>query len=172
MINKIPEKNPMVLGRDYSKYYEKILSEFKPKLIVEWGPGIGIDNDYKVGQTTLALELTDAQITTIEQDVRWLPKSTDRLNCLHIPVNSTIYTEVVQYKDYDFFFIDSRRRRECIQKVFNIMKNDALVFVHDAQRPEYRPAINLFPYITYFNNERFAVLCKSEKIFDRIKSLF
>ena len=173
MIIKIDIKEKRTpLGRDYSKYYEKILKNISPKNIIEWGPGMGIDNDKLKGQTQLALELTNANITVIEQDKKWLPKPQDRLTVKHIQVNDPEYINIEKYKDFDIFFVDSRRRQECIENAFKYANDDVLVFVHDAERQRYKKFINLFPYIIYFNNERFACLCKNEKQFNLIKNLF
>ena len=60
-------------------------------------------------------------------------------------------TEYVKFpsrlgKKYDFIFIDgvNYKRVECMREAVSLLKEDGVVIVHDADRPEYKEGFDLF----------------------------
>ena len=144
-------------NRDYSDFYKEVLKFKQPKNIMEWGPGIGLNPEGEKGNTQLALELTTANIVTTEQDIRWVPPINKRMLIMHTPVESNFYTKIWN-PDADIFFVDSRKRQECLDKVHSMCSKTAIICCHDAERDRYKKHIEQFTYIIYCNNKRFAIM--------------
>ena len=146
----------------YVPFYHEILIANRPKLVFEWGPGPNTDLALKYG----------ASVTTVEQNLKWMPKPKPNLTCLHISTKDPSYTNPVSFKDFDVFFVDSRRRAECIINAFKECKDTAIVCLHDAERSWYRKAINLFPYKKFYKNKPGSKWIRSGDGHDGSRTLF
>jgi hypothetical protein len=49
----------------------------------------------------------------------------------------------VQDFNYDFVLVDGKHRQECMEKIKSF-KNWSTLMLHDAERKEYKPAMDLF----------------------------
>jgi len=142
--------------------YTKILNKFDPTTVFEWGPGLN---------TMLALYTDSIQrIVSIEFDARWIKHYDERLASVIVPIESEMYTTFFGLEDIDLYFVDSRRRADCLLACFVNAKDEALICLHDAGRISYHSALSEFPHVHFFD-AGFAVATKSSKIYDRLKNL-
>jgi hypothetical protein len=144
--------------------YYKLLEIVQPEIVMEWGPGTN---------TRMALELESVKrVISVEQDKKWIPNlDMKRQYAVHVRVDSMYYTgEKVDFfggKDADIFFVDSRRRAECIEAVHRHCKLEAVLCLHDAQRSRYHEALDLFPFV-HFPIDGFAIASKSAEMAEEI----
>ena len=120
----------------------------KPKLIVEWGPGLN---------TALALA-TGATVHSIESEAKWLPRFYAPTFLWHlVPKDSSQYTEIVtdRFSDgVDLWFVDGFHRSEVLRAIYATYAaklKTTIVCLHDAQRERYHDALRLFPYVFFLN---------------------
>ena len=132
----------------FGPYYQKLLEKVNPTKIFEWGPGLN---------TELALLFTQ-NIVSVEDVKKWMP---DRLLKGQAIIFTRIDTEdyvqsVRHYADADIFFVDARRRSECLELVHKVKKPSAYVCLHDAQRGRYHNALSLYSEVE-FPHKGFAI---------------
>lgn len=143
-------------GHDYRDAYAHVLDVLKPARIFEWGPGL---------QTRMALQRkTTKEIFAIEQEKKWLPEKGDRrLSCLWVGIWNPHYVHLHGRAYFDLFFIDSRRREDCLDLVrtSTATNPNAVVCLHDAQRPQYHAHLYKFNRVRLLN-EGFAVASQSD----------
>ena len=125
----------------YAPYYQALLNIIKPAKVHEWGPG---------PNTQMALD-SGAWVTAVESDREWLPKGThERFSCIWIPTSHPLYTSTWQTTDTaqtELFFVDGRRRGECLNAIpFN---STAIACLHDAQRLRYQEPMSRFPFVIH-----------------------
>ena len=153
----------------YVPYYEKIINLIKPVNVFEWGPGKNTD----IALQTESLK----KIVSVEQDKRWIPTISDSRSCIiYCSQDSDFYVKGFENywveNKFDLFFIDSRKRSECLETVYNYSLEhnlSTIVCLHDAQRERYRKALSKFRYV-YFLHKGFAVATLCEKTFLKIKT--
>ena len=154
----------MIGGHDYKDAYIHVLDTLRPERIFEWGPGL---------QTRLAVKRKWVkEIFAIEQEKKWLPEKGDRrLSCLWVGIWNPHYVHLHNREHFDLFFIDSRRREECLDLVRTSTQGnpDVVVCLHDAQRPEYHAPLYKFAHVRLLN-EGFAVASHSD-IVDRFQEV-
>ncbi|MEH2130885.1 MAG: hypothetical protein V7K86_09555 [Nostoc sp.] len=128
----------------YIPYYRKILDFLQPQKIFEWGPG---------QNTILGLKTPSVKsIVAIEQDPQWIPKIEDtRFEVLVIPEHDPQYVHLHGHEDADIFFIDSRRRAECLDLVRMQALPQAVVCLHDAQRYRYHQALAKYNTVKFLD---------------------
>ncbi len=53
----------------------------------------------------------------------------------------------------DLFFVDSRRRAQCLRAIYSLRRQnpELVVCLHDAQRSRYHQALALFEYVQFFS---------------------
>lgn len=134
---------------DFENILRKWLTTLKPKSILEYGPGLS---------TEIMLALCpEVHITSIEHDHHWYAKAKakykDRVNL----VFRESFTFKSQYAcwpllqddipQYDFIFVDGRRRVECLLVGLNVLKPNGILLLHDAERKEYQHGIDLYETI-------------------------
>ena len=155
----------------YIPYYQKLLDYINPVNIFEWGPG---------KNTEIALRKESVKkIISIEQDKKWIPDIVDKRSCIiHCKVESDFYVngfvELWKGNKFDLFFIDSRKRSECLNAVYDYSINynpSIIVCLHDAQRSRYKECLFKFKYV-HFLHKGFAVATLSEEIFIKLKNNF
>lgn len=120
----------------YECLYAQVLQRVKPKIVCEWGPGLN---------TKMALD-SGATVFTIEHNPRYVPKPHANLVILQIDVEDPLYIHPFNFENVDIFFIDARRRNECMECIASESKLDAVVVLHDSKRDRYAKGMSLFPY--------------------------
>jgi len=141
--------------QSYVPYYQEVLDAMQPIGVYEWGPGKNTD---------MALRQGVANVVSVEQEKRWIPDvQFQRQTVLHMKVASEYYASgypgMFESGLFDLFFVDSRRRAECIENVYKYASthNDEVVLcVHDAQRSRYHEALGKFEHVI-FPHKGFAV---------------
>jgi hypothetical protein len=145
------------ISQSYVPFYKTLLRRLKPKIVCEWGPG---------PNTELAL-LFGATVTTVEQDLQWMPQEQEKLVRLHIQTNDPLYIRPCDFASVDLFFVDSRRRSECVEQIFSGCKKNAVVCLHDCQRSRYKKAMSLFQHIAFYGKGDFCAMSKSKASLDK-----
>ncbi len=143
----------------------KVLGEFKPKSVMEWGPGVStiIMEDFP------SIELID----TVEHDIAWYSKwgnTFGRKTTLILEHDLKRYPYVQGRMDkYDLYFVDGRERETCLDIANNA---DSLVILHDAERESYQSHIKQFEYIFMEDNGHTAVLTNNKLYAERLENIF
>lgn len=144
----------------YVDDYKKVLDLIQPESILEWGPG---------EQTRLATE-RGIEVFSIEQNEKWIPEIDSEIYLYRIvSVKDPEYVSLPGDRtDWDLFFVDSRRRQECIDLAFERGKSNSVVCLHDAQRERYHPHLRRFPYVVFLS-QGFCVASRDPKILKLVK---
>lgn len=136
-------------GLSYMPVMRHFMEKLKPRNILEWGPG----------RSTLMLaeSLPDAEIFSIEHNPQWherivnLSKLYPSINPIHEiitqePGKAGKYVTAPLYLDrkFDLIFIDGRMRTDCIAIARQVLNENGVVLVHDANRTCYHQAFLFF----------------------------
>lgn len=126
----------------YADHYAEIIRTYKPGIILEWGPG---------KNTEIALE-SGARVFSIEHEEAYARRYSkhDNYQCFIEEVKSDEYISLHNI-NADLYFVDGRRRSECLRSIFEKATGDYVVCLHDAQRSRYRDAIGLFKNVKFLN---------------------
>lgn len=150
---------------------EKILVNIKPKKSLEWGAG------YSTLYFSKFLE-DEAKWISIEHQYEWYLKVKDLANKKGIrnveiyyvgpnrspwsgPWNDGSYDDFKDYVEFpsrfgkfDFILIDGRARRACMHKAYDLIDDNGVVVLHDANRERYHEAFDLYKYQILFTDHR------------------
>ena len=127
----------------FRRDFQSVLDAVRPRTVMEWGPGLN---------TALALARPGCRVFAVENDSRWVPPPTDaRFECLICHAHSASYVQLHGREESDLFFIDGRRRSECLLRVFEEAHHAAVVGLHDAQRRRYHVALAFFPFVQFLS---------------------
>lgn len=136
----------------------RIIGVFNPMSVLEYGPG----ESTKIMQDHQSISLID----TIEHNNAWASKANESLN--H---KVKIYSETDDFKypyfkgrcdKYDLIFVDGLKRPECLMVAkFRLHKN-GIVILHDAERPEYKKAIDTYNF-KFFTDDNHTVVLTNEQ---------
>jgi Glycosyltransferase sugar-binding region containing DXD motif len=144
----------------YERAYRLVLQAAQPRKVFEWGPGLN---------TRMALA-AGAAVTSYEFSERWLPTFSDpRLTVVQVSVEGQGWVDLGKNADADVFFIDSRRRSDCLDAVFHAAKTTALACLHDAQRRRYHEALARFPFV-WFIEPGFALASRSLDRLEQVRA--
>lgn len=163
--------------QSYVPYYKQVLDLLQPRGVYEWGPG---------KNTQMALDMDCVQnVVSVEQEKRWIPDiHYKRQTVLYMQTGSEYYTKgypgMFESHLFDLFFVDSRRRAECIDAVYEYTRGGptlprthlpvpAVLCLHDAQRSRYHKALGRFEYV-FFPHKGFAVATNHKQKFDLLKN--
>lgn len=140
----------------------KVLGEFKPKTVMEWGPGVST----MIMQDFPSVEF----INTVEHDEAWYYKWSDKFGN---KVNLIFEPDLVHYpkrgltlSDYDLYFVDGRERERCLDLI-----KDGIVILHDAERESYQPHIKKFAHIFMEDDGHTAILVNDDDKARRIERM-
>lgn len=136
-----------------------ILKTLRPKICLEWGAGYSTLYFPKfIGK--------DAKWFSVEHDIKWSEKIR-RLNkkknveICHTPPdkypwtdknNDGAYSDLKNYiefpafQKYDLIFIDGVARKDCLKKAYELITEDGIVILHDAEREYYHEPFYLYKY--------------------------
>lgn len=160
--------------RPYMKFreqeiLEEVLIKLKPHNCLEWGSG----------HSTLyfpKLLPSDAQWISVENDSEWYERikrinTQDKtklfhVNMPHFPVErddieGDFYQDTQNYLNlpdqfapFDFILIDGRSRVKCLEKAIEIIKDDGIIVLHDANRKYYQRNVPSLKYQALFTDFR------------------
>jgi len=121
----------------YKKSYKQVLDIVRPVFVFEWGPG---------PNSIMAMDMPECKyVVSVEQDKKWIPDlNNDKHAVIHTRTSSPMYPSLFGCENFDIFFIDSRRRGDCIYRVYMDCKDSAVICLHDAQRKRYHADLARF----------------------------
>ena len=140
---------------------EALLS-FKPKRCLEWGSGFStVYFPYLLGK--------DFSWTSIEHNQQWYDiireaNKDSRVQIVHIKPDRENYSDkdgtyedfksYIEYPEgkFDFIFIDGRARKDCVKKSYELITDNGLVVLHDANRLHYHEHLDLFKHQVLFDD--------------------
>jgi predicted O-methyltransferase YrrM len=136
-------------GNSYRPLLGKWCELLKPKRILEWGPG---------ESTELMMKLCpDAEIISIEHNKVWFEKW-KHLGCVNLKEapesdrNNPLWErycwpeglDIDNKGKFDLIFVDGRERVRCLKNSKAFISKDGVVILHDSERNEYKPGIELY----------------------------
>jgi predicted O-methyltransferase YrrM len=133
----------------------EVLANLKPRVCFEWGSGFStlyfpkrftfIEKWYSIEHNEEWFETISQKITEPRVTLTYVQR--DHQDSLPNPANHNdgSYEDFKNYVDFpaslrvkfDFIFIDGRARRDCLKKAFDLISDDGVVIVHDANRDYY-----------------------------------
>lgn len=122
----------------------KQLRQRKPKRIIEWGSGLST--------LLMATELPDAEIVTIENDLKWFMYWSQHFagyrNIKMYPLSLERNYVDAPYAmgKFDMAFVDGvdATRAACLEVAAQVLNPDGCALVHDSEREYYWPPINKY----------------------------
>ena len=132
------------------------LTHLNPKRCLEWGSGFST-----VYFPNLLVK--DGSWLALEHNKEWYEiikdaNNDERVEVVHIAAdhepyrdqnNDGSYDDFKSYIEYptgefDFIFIDGRARKDCVKKAFELLSDNGMVVLHDANRTHYHEHLSLF----------------------------
>lgn len=140
----------------------KVLAEFKPETVMEWGPGVS---------TLIMQDFPSVKsITTVEHDIAWFNKWKRQVgDKVHMILEDDMDKYPNHIKESDLYFIDGRMREECLDLC---NKPTGIVVIHDAERPNYKPFMDKYKYMFFEDDGHTAVLTNREDYESRLVYVF
>ncbi len=142
----------------------KVLAEFKPKTVFEYGPG----------QSTLIMQDFPSveRIVTVEHDIAWFHKWANQLGSkvsLVLQEDLKKYPYFITDKQYDLYFIDGREREICLELC---NRPEGIVILHDAERESYKEYIQQYKHIFMEDDGHTCVMTNNDVVAIRLEKLF
>ena len=153
-----------VSNKPMMKYEEidlikEVIQKIKPVYCLEWGCGYS---------TLYFPDFIDKKATwlSIEHDFEWFNRI-NTLNCNSMVeinyIESSINNNKIEFNNYlsfpksisnkyDLILIDGRSRVKCITEAVNLLNENGVVILHDANRKRYHNVFNLYKYSEYFQS--------------------
>ena len=161
----------MQTARSWDSYKEaliKVLAEFKPKTVLEWGPGVST----LIMQDFPSVKLID----TVEHNPAWWAKWKDKFGTkvkLYLEENLRNYPYVYRGEfKYDLIFVDGKDRESCLVVAQGLIKEDGIVILHDAERESYKSFIDNFQFVFYEDDGHTSIMTKSVESNNRLERIF
>jgi hypothetical protein len=147
---------------------EEVLQTLKPQRCLEWGTGFGTLYFTKlIGEKTRWI--------SVEHEKDWsinIEKLNQNRNVQigHVPPNlfpwsdphrDGAYSDLkdyiefpTQFGKFDFILVDGRARVDCVVKASELIEEDGIVILHDANRKHYHSVFHLFRHQVLFTDHR------------------
>lgn len=141
----------------------KVLAEFNPKTVLEYGPGVS---------TLIMQDFPSIQyITTVEHDVAWFSKWKGQLgNKVSLILEEDLDKYPYQFNiHHDLYFIDGREREICLELC---NKFDGIVILHDAERESYQPHIQKYKFVFMEDDGHTCVMTNNPEYEARLEKIF
>ncbi len=143
----------------------EVLDTIKPNHYFEWGSG----------QSTSLVSLypTVESVDSVEHSLTWYKKvrgQTDE-DFVHIVHSPLIYyaAQRGRYKKYDLIFVDGRRRFQCLINAHDMVHDDGVVMLHDAERAWYDRAVETYEYYIYTDNWSTVTMTNSGETYEKLR---
>ncbi|MEP4533533.1 MAG: hypothetical protein ABJ004_10640 [Cyclobacteriaceae bacterium] len=163
--------------------FEELICNLQPKRILEWGAGYStlyfpefLTEDF----SWLSIESDEKWISHLRElnknpkvEIELVPQTLD--GDFHTDNDGT-YEEFRDYVNFpqqkgtfDYIVIDGRARSACLKKAYDLISEEGVVVMHDANRKYYREHFNLFEnkFLITDNRKRsggMAILSKGKSI--------
>lgn len=128
---------PMMSEHEIAIIYG-LLSQYQPKLCLEWGSGVSttVFPKHKAVKLWLAIE-HDGNILDLLHK-----KFPPNVQTMWI-TNEQDYADCVQrtHQKFDFILIDGLDREKCLQNALKIVSKNGIILLHDAGRKDYQEFI-------------------------------
>jgi hypothetical protein len=152
----------------YREALVKVLGEFKPETVFEWGPGVST----LIMQDFPSVKLID----TLEHDMAWYGKWQSKFG----PKVHLVYEKnMTRYPCfsgremfYDLIFIDGREREKCLVAAQGKLKSTGIVIIHDAERETYHEWIKQYRFIFFEDGGHTAIMTMNPKVNERLERIF
>ncbi len=142
----------------------KVLGEFKPKTVFEYGPGVS---------TLLMQDFPSVdKIDTVEHDVAWFSKWSNQLGSkvkLSLEEDLKKYPYLLTDRDYDLYFIDGREREICLDLC---NRPSGIVILHDSERESYQSHIQQYKHIFMEDGGHTCVMTNNDVSAIRLENIF
>ena len=153
---------------------DEVLNKLKPKNCLEWGSGYStllfpgrlpeLNVWHSIEHNKEWYELLKDQITNQKVTLTFVEPDNKNYNSAG-PYNESsegIYKDFETYINYpqrynlkfDFVFIDGRSRKNCLRKAFELLNDDGVIIVHDANRVDYFSELPAFGSIFHLTDYR------------------
>lgn len=153
----------------YRIILENILRKFNPNTVFEWGPG----KSTEIISSYESVYLIDS----VEHDINWYAitkeklENNDKVRLILEEDRNLYYDTPGRVTGYDLVFVDGRSREKCLDHAINILNEDGVVILHDAERPDYRYAIDMYKYKFWGDNGNTVVLTDSDNAGDKLNEM-
>ena len=132
--------------------------------------------EYGSGKSTYTFASRVESVDSVEHDARWYDKVKDfkdkDVNVIYQPdLNIYPYSQG-RFDEYDLIFIDGRERAKCLHLAHDLLSEDGIVVLHDAQRQRYMQGIIPYRYCIFTDKGCTAVLTNSKKVEKKLKGMF
>jgi hypothetical protein len=143
----------------FEGWYAALLDETRPKKVLEWGQGLS---------TRMALDI-GARVFSLGTAGVFGNGHHANLSVLEAETGAPEYTSLSGVEDCDIYFVDARRRADCIRAVSEKCVNpEHALFLHDAQRERYGASLELYPFVLRPGRGT-AIATKSRTLFERLE---
>lgn len=149
----------------------------KPKVYVEWGPGVS---------TEFILKTTDLEVYAWESHPSWykhLNKKYAEEKRVHLFQgrvglalgHKEVYANAPMlefaFGSLDVMLVDGRHRADCMICAYHLLKDEGVAILHDAERRCYEPGKDFFPHRFEVYDERVmtGIYSKSEETIQKVK---
>ncbi len=175
--------NPEQYGHSYDVEYRRILLQYTPdaKNYLEWGSGYTTQMTIEhIGNRAVDLFLT------IDENKEYLDKVVEKYKDIgyfryrSIPLTGPCVDDrdvglnystfpLSLARNFDFIFIDGRRRMECAMMALIMSNENSIIVIHDYRRQRYQPLLALFRIIE--DGPQFRVMAPRKTIFYAIEEM-
>lgn len=150
----------------------EVLSKLKPKVCFEWGSGystIYFPQIFPFIEKWISIEhnhdwyrLISGKINDPRVQLTYVKRDQESRQKSKVKYDDGSYEDFSTYVEFpcnlntsfDFIFIDGRARKECLKKSFDLIKDDGVVILHDANRTEYVTQLPPFTYVLHMTDYR------------------
>ena len=156
-----------------------LLANLKPKNILEWGAGDGtlyfthfipenskwlsVEHN-KEWTESVVKKNNNSNVSIVFQGPNSEPFPDAYNGLVDYKINDGTYEDFrdyIEYPDqqnilYDFILIDGRARVDCLNKSKEMLNENGIVMLHDANRPQYHHAFKQYKNGFLFSDQRFA----------------
>ena len=157
----------MATAKSWDSYMDTLLTvldEMRPKTVLEYGTG-------KSSQV-MALYPSVELVFAIEHDKDWMQR------LIAAPIYGLTIKLVENLDEYpfafpkdtrfDLIFVDGKNRAACMNASASFLNKHGVMILHDAQRPEYQEAINVWPFKIWTDDGSTVCLMKNELTYKRL----
>lgn len=145
---------------------EEVLRRIRPERCLEWGCGYGtLYYTKRLGKsaTWIAVEHEKEWATKIQETSRNPKVVIHHVPPNHFPLSDRdgTYSDLKDYVDFperfgpfDFILVDGMARRDCLIKAHQLVREEGVVILHDANRVRYHEFFHFFKHQALFTDGR------------------